>query len=377
MLYLIARLRLRPWTAGALAGAYLLSWPFDIYSTAIRGYPASSLIGLTALYAALRFSRQPQLQYALLYLISAVLAVAILPTNLMLYAGLAPVLLLSRRSSLSLRLVVAACPLLSLLFYAPLADQFLSLLDVRRGWEDRSAALLHTAAPLLFLMPALPLVALQILRQAQARTSAQAKPHNLIAVSLLIPLLAILLLPMAPFPRVFVPLLPIHFFAIMVWAEPALIRVAGRQRLPYAGLLFLGWALLLHPQANRLAQAFTPDHAQDDLIQPYYLNQFHPDRVADTILKPLQRQPGLRVYLDRSIDHLAIVFAGRRRGIPDSVWLYDKPSAPIARSEPIPFPQTLVTHSDAHLERIRKRFQLESEYEMTADLGHYQIYQAR
>ena len=322
--------RFRAWPgSGAAALALACSLPFALFGVALRGYLWSALFVLLALAGGLDYARTGRGRDWLCYALGCLLALATIPTNLLALAGvgcfLLPLLLRSR-----LRLAVAAATpfLMLLLFYLPIWSDFCRIAGWREGWNDRSAALLAVYGGFAAAFPLLTLALPGIVRRGLNRR------RLLPALALLLPLPVVLLLQVAPFPRVFFPLFPL--WLLLAGGAAAALAARFRRHAPtLLAALAVGsalWGVFTRwdPWREQLSE-LAGGGAVDDYFYPYHARpEFDPQGVIARLSDPA---PPAEVFCSFRSDPWSLMFYGRLHGW-ESAWMFDGPRGPVAELTP-------------------------------------------
>ncbi len=335
-LFSFFRVRLGKWNLAVGLAALGCSPPFLLYATAVRGYMAGAFFVVLTLHFALNFSVFGRVRDGVLYFIGALLTLGTIPSNLVALAGVGLYVLPCCGTKFYRRprfWYLAAAPFLAgLLFYAPIADGFLRVARLGEGWREPFGVLQALLAAVIgsFGMLLLPGVAVCIrgVRKCFFRLRSVR-----IAIWLL-PVPAVLLLPVAPFPRVFFPLFML-FVLLLVGGVRDLSALNCRLRRRwhpvfwYGGLLLLvfGWAAVF--QLPALRSEFSRrcgGTGRDDFFYPYYLRPAHsPFGTARELAKiPAGKRPDF-VYLSFASDPWPLMFYSRLNGFDPKEFLFDGP----------------------------------------------------
>jgi len=342
--------------------ALAVSVPFLIYATALRGYMLSALLVTLALDSALDFAARPLWKRAALYALWSLGAVATIPSNLLALGGVVLFALplfgprFYRRRAFW---VLAAIPLVAFAaFYGPIYDKLLGCMALREGWPDGGRALLAVYAAFLysFAMLLLPGTgAVLAFDRAGFRWERAAR-----AAIWLLPL-PTLLLPVAPFPRVFFPFWPL--WALLVaggirdltalncrWSRRWNCRV-------WIGALVvaaLGWSFLAQQPALRLmfSRRFGGAGA-DDYFYGYYLrNEHKPGETASQIAELADGRPQ-SFYASFAADPWPLMFYLFSSGVDVKEFRFDGPRGPVAALEP---GMLVILRADESAATVEKRF---------------------
>lgn len=342
--------------------ALAVSVPFLIYATALRGYMLSALLVTLALDSALNFAARPGCKHAALYALWSLAAVATIPSNLLALGGVVLFALplfgprFYRRWAFWF---LAAIPLVAFAaFYGPIYQKLLGCMALREGWADGGRALLAVYAAFLysFAMLLLPGTgALLAFDRSGFRWERAAR-----AAIWLLPLPA-LLLPVAPFPRVFFPFWPLWTLLVAggIRDLTALNCRWSRRwnfRVWIGGLVVasLTWSFLAQQPASRLmfSRRFGGAGA-DDYFYGYYLRNGHkPGETASRIAELADGRPQ-SFYASFFADPWPLMFYLFSSGVDVKEFRFDGPRGPVAALEP---GMLVILRADEPAAAVEKRF---------------------
>ncbi|MFZ2656186.1 MAG: hypothetical protein WAX69_14740 [Victivallales bacterium] len=358
----------------------VLSLPFAIYASAIRGYMLSFLLVLFAIEISLRYKDTGKAVHLLLLFVASFLAVGTMPTNLIAFAAICILLtpsfklkdILSRRVLLPAIIPVSAF----ILFYGPISGKLMKAMALNEGWSGGFNASIHFYCAFIISFP--PLIVLAILgRKFQKRKTPGSIDIQILAV-LLIPLLVFLVKSPSPFPRAFFCMWPVWIFILCQSADPFIKSLNGK--FPSLALAFLvcictAWSLLPLGFSTRLSDKLSIG-GQDDFFRPYFMR---PDfRPAETVVKSIElADPKThdRVFIDFAADYPAIMFYSRLLKVDDDFWIFDRPGKKV---EALGGMESIyvITRGTGGMESIAGRFNIKS-FELAADCGFQKIYKAK
>jgi len=326
LLLLLHRRFARHAGAAALCGALALlavSPPFLTYATAVRGYMTGALFAALFLAAATEFLKSGKPRDGWPCAAFALLAAGVAPSNLAALAAAS--LIAASRAPKPLRrgrifVLFLIPPAMTLLFYLPIFRQLIHCYRLGEGWHDGAAALKQFAVAAL--LPFLPILVPALAGGAILLRRRRKKALRALAAGAvwLLPAPMMLLPRVAPFPRVFLPLLP--FFALLaargISHFAALLRLrrrSPRRRLfPFPAaipaILAALWGMLLNPAAVRVAVSERIGGAYgDDFFAPYYLRtEFRPAAAAAEALRRFPAEGDPVLYLSFNADPWAVSF---------------------------------------------------------------------
>lgn len=372
------------WAAALTSLSFAVSMQFAIYGTAIRGYMLSCLFVVFGLETALRWRQSGLYRWVFAYFLSALLAVAIMPSNILAFAAICLILSssLKRDSLFSIKTVLPVIlPVLAFgIFYLPIWTKTMNVLYLKEGWSSWTSASLHLYGAFVFSFLPVMLFSSKGLF-LKFRKNLSVMRIILISTVFILPALCMFIKTPAPFPRVFFPLWPIWFylFASLMKTTFAYFRKYREKQLSVISPAFLGvlllWGICQGKISGNLSKIFTPEGAQDDFFRPYFLYDFHPDQVVEETLE-LAQSPG-EVFIDQSADWPSIIYYGksiRRGGIDADFWLFDYPYRKIRSLGNIKR-IFIIAHGESDMECLKARFPIR-DYELIRDLGFQKIYKA-
>ena len=304
------------WAALSLTlAAWIVSPPFALFGSALRGYILAALAVTAALIAAERWAARGGLGAAMGFFAAAFAGAAAVPTTL-LGIGAALLLAFADRRPLRNRRFWGAAGLALAAFalcYGGIARQFWAVCRLGEGWRDGRAALAVTAlAVLAAFAPLLLTGALFRLRRHRFREGDWWRLCVWLA-----PLPPCLLLPVAPFPRVFWCLFPLWTVLTARGLRP-FFAWARRRRAAAAGLVALAaaWAVLMNMGALWISDRWIGE--SDDFFAPYWCREgFRP---AELIAEAARRSAAAGVenpvlYASFAADPWALCLYGRLAGV--------------------------------------------------------------
>ena len=388
LLFSVWRKVLGPFSAFLVSFCFCLSLPFQINATAIRGYLLSFLLVLAAFELARRWQENNRPLFLYLYFGVAFLAVGTIPSNLLPLLAVGAYFLpecgFNPFSKKFLLLFVLPLPAF-LLFYGPILQSFLHVLSLKEGWSNGLAAAYCTYGA--FACAVLPLLffALAGAIWKWRKSSATARLRGSWRfLCLLVPLPVFLILPAAPFPRVFFPFWPLWLFLLGLLVREFFSSLELRRERTACGIFFMGIILCsigglgARDWRAELAGTFVKKGGLDDFFDPYYMrSDFKPFTVAIALAefsKDLKVSP--EVFVSFDADPYPLVFYGKFQGVPETVWKYDSPRGKVASLGEAAAPVLLVLR-DGELDSVRHRFKLEGKrISLLEDAGFQKLYLA-
>lgn len=364
----------------------IFSIPFAIYATAIRGYMLGFLSVLAGLESALRWEEQRKIKYLAVYFFSALISVGIMPSNIFAF-GI--VFILAEKQFFFCRkkgteiiksLMLGILPVFAfLIFYLPILKKLVRALSVKEGWSDWAAAVFHLYGA--FSVSFLPLIivglcGILLLGKDKFRKNIVILIKGLIAAAG--PLLIMIIITPAPFPRVFFPywVLWIYLLCFPLKKNMAFsYKKSGKPGMMFfviaAGLVIISLGLIFKGSTPSLSKFFTSS-GQDDFFRPYFLeDSFNP---AGTVKKlhELTENGKTKVFIYRGMDYPSLVLYWKLLNFPSTTLLFDRPSK-LLNSLGNLDSLYMVSTSDGDIESLKKRFPI-IDYRPVNDLGYYKIF---
>lgn len=361
------------------------------FALQLRGYGASWIPLLLALYALLRRSEGGGWGWLLLYAGSVTVAIGIVPTNALACAVLVAWYLLRPRPWGERALVLLA-PALGLLVYVPVWGD---LLDHMRGFKAHQTRGQLLAAwllglgqdfwPLLGAMAGgLWLIARRINRPLGRVRGIARQRLAFVGAAFGAPVMALQLLQNTPFPRTLVPALP--FFCIAIAIPLGALCVAAARRSRALGLTIAILIGLCGLRAATRPRVPSTEPRPQTLTEAYYHRAFRPSQVAREQIRLEAAGPPPLLFTGRS-DPLALSWAQRNlalaRGKPPRA---HPPLLVVGGSEfqKLSLPDDLrgrrvvvVSHDDASALKVSEslRLKLETPPELVSDTGFFKLYE--
>ena len=280
--------------------ALMVSPPFLLYASALRGYMLAALLTVSALCSARKYALSGNRIALALWFLSAFFACGVMPSALagIGAAGLYSIPYCGKKYWRNRRVYLLAATAIAgfLLFYAPIVRNLLQAFDLKEGWHEPFAAILAVtvAVAVTFL---LPLAAGAFFHHPRLREL----PRTLIWF---LPLGA-LILPVYPFPRVWFILFPVM----------ALLTAGYLRRLPEKGLKIL-WAAALFWGIFSCTALFRESVSlpvsrggQDDFYAPRFVRQsFTPSLTARMLCREYAAS-GSGIFITFDADPFALNYA--------------------------------------------------------------------
>ena len=386
IMFIFWRKRLGTAAACITVLSFSLSTPFIIYGTAVRGYMLSILLIIAGLEFLLRFLETERKRYIIFYFLSALAVVAVIPSNI--FAFIMMTLIPTRRITASTpakaalfkfakkRLPLMLLPIAAfLLFYAPIMKKLIHALAANNGRLYTWSTVLHLYSGMM--IPYLPLFSAAAVGSfiiIKRRKHLRMLPDiSLISLIFITPLLIILLRRPAPFPRVFLQILPIwlylagrgvkHLFTYINAGNRRKKRGNNSRFFPIFPLFIavtVIWGLTLHSLNTRLSALLTRQGSQDDFFFPFYMHpEFTPATAVEKLMVISGKKPGT-VFLSQNIDFPSLLFYGKLKGVNDNFWINDYPGKKRIGGTPDADIYYIVVKNRADLSLLKKRFGIEN-----------------
>lgn len=334
--------------------------PFLIYATAMRGYVLSAFLTVLTLDRGLEFARRGTVRTGFEYALCSLLLTGTIPSNLAVEVAIVLYLLplFGNNFLRSRRFWITALipPAMFALFYLPLLRQFIGVLQLGEGWNNGGRVLLALLAATAFSFPML------LIPATGALLAFDRKRYNWLwsarAAIWLVPIPIALLLPTAPFPRVFLPFWPI-WTLLLAGGIRDLTALQCRLNRRWNPAVWIGalavvvffWGSVA--QNPSLRQAFSRRNGgagADDFFFGYYLR---PEHTPQRTIQAIHTCFGVSrpIYMSFSADPWALMFYGRLAGMEN--FLFDGPRGRVAALEP---GTLIVLRSDEEPELLEQRF---------------------
>ena len=369
------------------------------HATQLRGYAVSWLPFALMLWCALNINSPQANRWRLGYALSAVFAVAVLPSNLffsLIVAAAVSVFHLAsgmawNRRNLIGTAILFGSPCFGLLAYAAIWRDVIAAASVDwSGWNRRilfaqwviSTSAEFTIIPVLA-MGGFLFALLRALRPNVGQPSTA--PYALFALVLPLGMLGLIAgLTQPPFPRTLVPILPVWYCLIGMLAAIAIERIW--QRAPRHAVIALcasgliaalatAYALRTQPCGGIAPRSGEPE--QWDLCYQYFRHDYHParalaaiDRLQAIAPRPVVAHfegwwPLVRLAQGRySIMHYRMEFLPLRKMLGDRM--------------PLSFYPIIVANGDKQFRMMTSYLSLDaSRYQLVDDGGHFKVYTVR
>ncbi len=322
------RRRLGAWPLGIALTAWILSVPFAIYGTALRGYMLSAFWIALALRAACHAAENRRYRDLAWWAVWCFLAVGTIPTNLL---GLCAAVLYAapffgkKFWKTGYFWFFAWIPLVMLgIFYLPILPRFLGCCRLGEGWHDHGRAAVAVLLPVGVTFAVPMLLSLAVCRRWFRRREALLRGLIWLQASAVV-----LIFSVAPFPRTFFPLFPVYVILLAGGLRHGMAVLPPKRRKMAAWTAFLltlvwGWAAS-SPCFLNVCSRLSGGPEQDDYFLPYCMEKsFSPSRIAGEVLKLDPDRTG-KVFASFRADPWSMLFALLQRGAPAEYCVFDGP----------------------------------------------------
>lgn len=407
---------------------FSVSTPFIIYGTAVRGYMLSFIFIVCGLEAGLKFIETQKSRFAIAYFLSALCAIAVIPSNLFAFAMItiipskifsdldACIRGINRKNNITSTLsvgkgnppvvplvgfnifikaflvlikerwLIATLPLVAFfIFYGPIWKNLYYSLKSNNGWLYPFAACIHLYSALF--LNFLPILILSVFG-AFLFVFRKNKKNIIVLLCIilicLMPGFVIMSLRPAPFPRVFLQMWPIWLFLIGIGIKHlfAVFRLRKSSnhslciRCALLAIMIIAWGGILFSINPLLSTLLTKRFSHDDFYHPAYMRKdFNPLKIVDKLLELTGKKKQL-VFLSQNADFPSLIFYGKLKGVSQDFWISDfqaKKKLNGAKGAPEYF---LVVRNEADLYLIKKRFNLKN-VEAVDTSGFQKIYKVK
>ncbi|MDD3886832.1 MAG: hypothetical protein PHI35_08165 [Victivallaceae bacterium] len=360
-LWMLFRRRLGGKVLAAVIAALGCSTPFLIHASGLRGYIFGALLTTLALRCALDFAEHRKSVISWCgWAVLSLLSIGVIPSNLAALAGavlfVTPVFGPKFFKQSRFWLIALTPPVMFLLFYGPIAPRLVAAGRLGEGWRSGAASLGFTALALMAIFGALlPLAAAGV--AAEIKRGRWFRPLCGAGI-FAIPLAMCLILPVAPFPRVFFPFFPL--FALLVAGGLRAMHLGARPL--YCAMLLIGgaaWSTLLTTgQAARIQSDLAAPYGDDDYFAPRWVRDpFEPQDAINQLSSRLGDKTPV-IYMSFAADPWALMFYGQQAGVSLDRFCFDGPQGKVAALSP---GAIVILRSGESAAPLEKRFGLKLE----------------
>lgn len=338
--------------------ALALSFPFAIYSTALRGYMLSGTAVAGGAWMVTRYLEKGKKRFLAGWFAFSLLGMGTMPGTL---AGIAGALLwalgycrwdIFKKWRLYLAGITPAVAFI--IFYLPIRTDLLRCAALGEGWASGSAMLLALAMGIVFTF--LPLLIPAVLGKIKPCRLTPKCFHLLIW---LLPVPAAYLFKVAPFPRVFFPLFPVFALLLADGINDFLALMRCKRGAKYAekmallitlGVCFWGAAGHMEVVREKISALHPCPGGQEDLIDCHFVKrEFSPQFTAKEFKKHFNGVPA--VYATFGSDPWALMYAFMEAGVESQI-VFDGPGGKVSG-----IPQFAIKHVDENKKLLEDRFQ--------------------
>ena len=338
--------------------ALAISFPFAIYSTALRGYMLSGTAVAGGAWMVTRYLEKGKKRFLAGWFAFSLLGMGTMPGTL---AGIAGALLwalgycrwdIFKKWRLYLAGITPAVAFI--IFYLPIRTDLLRCAALGEGWASGSAMLLALAMGIVFTF--LPLLIPAVLGKIKPCRLTPKCFHLLIW---LLPVPAAYLFKVAPFPRVFFPLFPVFALLLADGINDFLALMRFKRGAKYAekmallitlGACFWGAAGHMEVVREKISALHPCPGGQEDLIDCHFVKRkFSPQFTAKEFKKHFNGVPA--VYATFGSDPWALMYAFMEAGVESQI-VFDGPAGKVSG-----IPQFAIKHVDENKKLLEDRFQ--------------------
>ncbi|MCQ2380463.1 MAG: hypothetical protein MJ025_06050 [Victivallaceae bacterium] len=303
--------------------------PFLIYATAVRGYMLSALFIAIAMIPMSGLAYSPSPGRAVALAVAGAAACATVPSSAVPLAccviWFAPNDLGNTRR-LATYFAISALPFIgAFLFYLPIMDQLVACARLGEGADSISMALRGIAAGIfassgLLLVPA---AAGLLFLDRRKLAKCVAIPVLLVAF--------VVLTKKPPFPRVFLPALPLLVVAVAEGLRRCRAKFFRGRGNAWMAIAFLAMAAvpLAYPRLAEPLSDFSGGPERDDFIRPFYMRQDYDPRGTAKLV--MESNPERGVYMSFRSDPWATLFYAQCLGMNPSLFGFDSPAGRISK----------------------------------------------
>ncbi len=343
--------------------AFCYSLPFEIYSTAVRGYMLSMLWIVLCVEFARYWTFRADWRAGAGYFIFSLLAVGTIPSNLLALGGIVIFFFpyFGFKNVFKWKFIyLAVTPLAATaLFYLPISRQVAGILKLHEGWNSGFAVARVVYSS--FMAAFFPLVIVAVIGSVFYIHRAGKRKFLWPLLAFLIPLAVIFIRDPAPFPRVFVTLWPVWMLLLCAGLRHFVAISRKRKNHLFISMLLLAsvvvWGLLCRNYKEMLARTFHGEQHLDDYFSPYYMAPEHKPWALIQKVKELSKDNEVPVFISFNAEPCVITLYSRMAGINSLNWIFDKP---YRRMSYLPQDSWIVCRKD-EIQGIKKRFGIKTE----------------
>jgi len=311
--------------------AFCYSLPFEIYSTAIRGYMLSMLWIVLSVEFARGWVFKGGWRAGAGYFIFSLLAVGTIPSNLLALGGIVifffPYFGFKKVFKWKFIYLAAAPLAATALFYLPISRQVAGILKLHEGWNSGFAVVRVVYSS--FLVAFFPLAVAAAAGSAVYFYRAKNRKFLWSLLVFLIPLAIVFIRDPAPFPRVFITLWPVWILLLCAGLRHFTAICRKRKNHLVIAVFLLaavtGWGIASHNYKGMLARVCHGEAHLDDYFSPYYMAPEHKPWSLIQRIKKLAGDNEISVFISFNAEPGVITLYSRMAGIKAVNWIFDKP----------------------------------------------------
>lgn len=342
--------------------AFSYSLPFEIYSTAIRGYMLSMLWIVLSLEFARYWVFKANWQSGTGYFIFSLLAIGTIPSNLLALGGIVIFFFpyFGFKKVFKWKFIyLAMTPLVATaIFYLPISQRVAGILKLHEGWNSGFTVARIVSSS--FVIAFFPLIIAAVAGGIVYFRRTKNMKFLWSLLVLLIPLAIVFLRDPAPFPRVFVTLWPLWILLLCAGLRHFIAAYRVRKsHLPIAVFLLVTsivWGMLCHRYKDNLKRVFHGEQHLDDFFSPYYMAPKHKPFNLIQKIKKLAGDNEISVYLSFNAEPCVITLYSRMAGINSINWIFDSPRRKVSFLPP----GTWIVSKKNEIYGIKKRFKIKT-----------------
>jgi hypothetical protein len=316
-----------------------LAVAFLIYATAIRGYMLSTLAATASLIAAIKYAKNNTIKNGFIYLITSIITVGIIPGNL---ATLGANAIFAARFIKNNPLkkiafyILGIIPVIGfLIFYLPIWDKLIKCSQLGEGWHNRSQVLIVL---LIGLLSCGFITSFIYLYKDLVKAVIKRKYFNLFTsiIIILIPIVMVIAFKVAPFPRVFIPFIPLMVIISSIGLKnlKAILR-KNKINYKYIGvILFVATFILNSQYCRNYFCEISGGPKVDDFFNCYYIQSNHKVNESVRTIQKLKDQEEIKgIYLSFNSDPWPFMYYANINNLGCQNYLFDGPRGRVEKLE--------------------------------------------
>lgn len=355
--------------------AFSYSLPFEIYSTAVRGYMLSMLWIVLSLEFARCWVFKANWRAGTGYFIFSLLALGTIPSNLLALGGIVifffPYFGFKKVFKWKFIYLATAPLVAAAIFYLPISQRVAGILKLHEGWNSGFAVARIVYSS--FVIAFFPLIIAAIAGGIIYFRRAKNRKFLWSLLVLFIPLAIVFLRDPAPFPRVFVTLWPLWILLLCAGLHHFIAVCRVRKNHLFIAVFLLavsiGWGVLCHNYKENFKRVFHREQHLDDFFSPYYMAPKHKPWSLIQKIKKIAGDNEISVYLSFNAEPCVITLYSRMAGINSINWIFDSPRRKVSI---LPSGTWIVSKKD-EIHGIKKRFGIKTK--LLFQNGFYSVFQ--